>query len=38
MVEEKRKEGNKTPTSTGTFVGDGKQTQKLVYEATAVAD
>lgn len=38
MVEEKRKEGNKTPTSTGTFVGEEKQTQKLVYEATAVAD
>lgn len=38
MLEEEGKEGNKTPTSTGTFVGEEKQTQKLVYEATAVAD
>lgn len=37
MVEEERKAGNKTPTTTGTFVGEEKPNQKLVYKATAVA-
>lgn len=34
---EERKEGNKSPTCSGTFVGEEKQNQKLVYKARAVA-
>lgn len=37
MAEEERKEGNKSPTCPGTFVGEEKQNQKLLYKARAVA-
>lgn len=35
-IAEGGKEGNQTPTSSGTFVGEEKQTQKPVHTATAV--